>query len=215
MTVNSEVCSRLRDDIFAGVLSPGEKLTVSTLAKRYGVSPMPVRVALQELQGEGLISGEPNRGARVRVIDAEFVENVFDLRIAVLELLFHKCVRFISNADIERIETIQTQLEEAASSGDLDQVRLINRTFHSAIHAIARNPEAKMVVERNWILVDALRYKLGFREGRVREMNETHRSIIEALKRRDGQRAFALQKQSSELAKTELIDLVLAAKKDV
>ena len=62
------VAQRIRDDIVAGRLAFGDRLTIDALANRYEVSHMPVREALRELQGDGLVVIEPNRGARVRTI---------------------------------------------------------------------------------------------------------------------------------------------------
>ena len=57
---------RIRDDIIGWALRFGQRITIDALATRYGVSHMPVREALRELRGEGLVVIEPNRGARVR-----------------------------------------------------------------------------------------------------------------------------------------------------
>ena len=62
----------LRDDIISGSLPFGSRLRIDELATRYGVSHMPIREALRELHGEGLVVIEPNRGARVRSIDLSF-----------------------------------------------------------------------------------------------------------------------------------------------
>ena len=67
---------RIREDIVSGVLGFGERITIDALATRYQVSHMPVREALRELQGEGLVVSEPNRGARVRAIDVNFIDNL-------------------------------------------------------------------------------------------------------------------------------------------
>ena len=76
-TSKLDIGLRIRDDIVSGALRFGERITMDALASRYGVSHMPVREALRELQGEGLVQIEPNRGARVRSIDSSFVENLF------------------------------------------------------------------------------------------------------------------------------------------
>jgi DNA-binding GntR family transcriptional regulator len=207
-TAYSRAYHKLREEIFSGELKPGSKLTVSMLSQRYGVGTMPIRAALQELRGEGLIIGQPQRGAMVRPLDAQFVENLFDLRIAVLTLLYRRCVRFITNADLEDIEEVQTRLEAASNRGDFENVRRINYEFHRTIHRIAQNPEAANVIERNWILIDALRAQFGFGDGRVDAMNKNHRLIIAALYERDGAKAFELQRSSSEKAKAELVRLV-------
>ena len=57
----------IRQDIITGTLPLGTRLQIDALAVRYGVSHMPVREALRELRGEGLVTIEVNRGARERV----------------------------------------------------------------------------------------------------------------------------------------------------
>ncbi|MBK7081748.1 MAG: GntR family transcriptional regulator [Betaproteobacteria bacterium] len=72
MTVNKlDIGLRIRDDIIAGVLKFGERVTMEALAIRYGVSHMPVREALRDCGAKGLVVIEPNRGARIRTIDAK------------------------------------------------------------------------------------------------------------------------------------------------
>src|ERR1700710_2758739 len=78
---------RLRHDIIGGSLPFGSRLRINELASRYGVSHMPVREALRELHGEGLVVIERNRGARVRPIHLGFVEDLFDIRSAIETML--------------------------------------------------------------------------------------------------------------------------------
>ena len=91
MTTNKlDIGLRIRDDIVSGALRFGERITMDALSSRYGVSHMPVREALRELQGEGLVQIEPNRGARVRSIDSSFVENLFEIRTALEVMLVRR-----------------------------------------------------------------------------------------------------------------------------
>lgn len=208
MTLYSEVADRMTREIFMGGLKPGQKLVVAELEKAYGVSSMPIRAAIQELRAVGLVVGAPNHGVRVRAVDAEYVENAFDLRLAILALLYQRCVRFITNADIEEIEEIQRSLEENARRSKFDIVRECNLRFHRKIHGTARNPEAAAVVERNWILIDALRSQYGYTQESLKKLNRSHWGIIQALKRRDSDKAFEIQKQSSLRARDDLIALI-------
>lgn len=207
-TAHTLVCERIREEIFSGELPPGCRLTVASLAKRYRFSPMPIRTALQELRGQGLVTGEPRRGAKVRSVDAEFVSNVYDLRMAVLQLIYVRCVRFITNADIEELEGIQAELDEAAGRDDVTAVRHWNHVYHRAISRIARNPEAADVIERNWGLVDAMRSQYGFGPGRMRDANEIHHKVIGALRQRDAETAFEWARLSAERSRDDLVVLV-------
>jgi DNA-binding GntR family transcriptional regulator len=208
MTLYSDIANKLTREIFVGALKPGQKLVVAELEKAFGVSSMPIRAAIQELRAVGLVVGEPNHGVRVRAVDAEYIENAFDLRIAILDLIFRRCVRFITNADIELIEQIQDEMEESVRQSKLDLARECNLRFHRKVHETARNPEAAAVVERNWILIDALRSQYGYTPERLEQVNRSHRAIIEALKRRDADAAFESQRRSSKQARDELIEMV-------
>src|SRR4051794_25739219 len=77
------VVARIRADILRGIWRPDARLKVRDLAARYGVSPAPIREGLQQLQGEGLVVMEPQRGARVRRVDEQLVINIFDVREAL------------------------------------------------------------------------------------------------------------------------------------
>ncbi|MFT3864294.1 MAG: GntR family transcriptional regulator [Solirubrobacterales bacterium] len=74
------IAERLRDDIRAGRLSPGQRLVEAELTRRLEVSRGPVREALARLQSEGLVSIEPNRGASVRRMSRKDLEDLFWLR---------------------------------------------------------------------------------------------------------------------------------------
>src|SRR4051812_2768522 len=67
------VANRLRPDIIPGPWRPDARLKIRELAAHYGVSPAPIRESLQQLQGEGLVVMEPNRGARVRPITEQLI----------------------------------------------------------------------------------------------------------------------------------------------
>lgn len=80
-TATSErVAERLREDIRSGRLAPGQRLVEAELTRRHKVSRGPVREALARLQSEGLVTIEPNRGASVRRIGRQELEDLFWLR---------------------------------------------------------------------------------------------------------------------------------------
>lgn len=207
-TTYSRVRDQLRADILSGQFESGARLTVAMLQERYATSSMPVRVALQEMQGEGLVQMEPRRGARVRMVDEEYISNIYDLRIAVLGLLYPKAVRFITNAEIEEIEHIEDQVDAARERNELAAAWRAAYKFHERIHRIARNPEAYAVMERTYVLVNALRAKFGFGKGRLEDASRNHRRIVEALRERDAQTALSLAQQSADRARKDLINLL-------
>ena len=57
--------------ILEGELKPGERLRAEALAQRFGTSRTPIREALLQLEAQGLVEVEPNRGAVVRAFDRD------------------------------------------------------------------------------------------------------------------------------------------------
>src|ERR1700722_6638063 len=82
-----EVTRYLRDALMVGEFAPGERMAVYTLAKRLGVSTMPVREALVALASEGLLEAIPRRGFRVVKISTRGVEHIFAVHAFVAGLL--------------------------------------------------------------------------------------------------------------------------------
>ncbi len=136
-TASAAICDRVRDDIVAGNLSFGSRLTLDLLAARYAVGHMPVREALRQLQGEGLVVLTPNRGARVRAVDVEFVRNVFDLRITIEAMLARRAAERIEAGQVARLEALEGELEAAAARRDYASLLALNRRARIAPPALS------------------------------------------------------------------------------
>src|SRR5689334_21221403 len=79
----TSVYEMIREDIISGRLGPNERLKVADLAEHYQTSTNPVREALQQLPDEAFMLMEPNRGARVRPIDADFVRDIIEIEMLI------------------------------------------------------------------------------------------------------------------------------------
>ena len=75
---------QLQHAILEGVLKPGERLRAEALAQRFGTSRTPIREALLQLEAQGLVEVEPNRGAVVRTFDRDDLFDLYQVR-ALLE----------------------------------------------------------------------------------------------------------------------------------
>lgn len=192
----------LRDLILSGELPPGGKVTETGLAERLGVSRTPVRLALQVLESERLVSGEPNRGFMVRPITLQDVLSGFDVR-GVLEGL---ACRLLAEAGMRR--GVETQLKSCIERGDAacaagtldeDTARTwtqLNTEFHRVIIDATENQSlaaAHDLVCRHPLVGPASmafsRSRLDADFARIAASQNQHRMIFEAI--RDGQGARA------------------------
>lgn len=181
----SRVREKLREDILSGYFVSGERLKIAQLVERYNVSQMPIREALQQLQGEGLLIIEPNKGAHVRKVDKQFLESIYEIRQLIEVFLTVKCLENITEKDLRLLNQIQKKYEAAASKEDYTTCLQLNRRFHSTIYELANNMEGLQILEKHWQLINTLRLTYGFGSRRTTEVIKEHRAILSALEKGD------------------------------
>jgi len=199
------VCAQLRKDILAGLFDFGGRLKIDDLAARYATSHMPIREALRQLQGEGLVMVEPNRGARVRGIDAEFIRDIFDLRIALESMLARRAAERITPTQLAKLAAIEEELEARAAHRDYTAVLTANQAFHATINEAAGNVEAIRVLELHWNLIVALWGRHGYGTDRAAGVISDHRQLVVALRARDADGASILASAHAVKAKQEML----------
>ena len=118
---------RIRTGILSGEFAPGERLKQDELARRLGVSKIPVREALQRLSAEGLVAFEPNRGFEIRALDAEAAREIYGLREAVEPVLLSEAIPRQTIVDLARAEFSLSDDQMAGPAR--------NWAFHQALYA--------------------------------------------------------------------------------
>ena len=183
----------------------GGRLKIDDLAARYETSHMPIREALRQLQGEGLVTVEHNRGARVRNVDIEFIRDIFDLRVALEGMLARRAAERIDQAQLARLAAIEEKLEASAARKDFTAVLAANQAFHAVINEAAGNVEAIRVLEVHWNLIIALWGRHGYGTDRAAGVISDHRQLLVALRARDADGAVMLASAHAVKAKQEML----------
>ena len=175
----------LRNEIVSGVMAPDAPLGQDHLASRFGVSRMPVREAIWQLEALGFVTIEPNRRARVAPASrADFVE-IFDMRLVAECFAIRRAMPELSNARIDRAEAIQKQIEGASG----EQFGALNGAFHMMLYRAA--PQPRLLAHVAMLSNAADRYRSmtrtapSFREKSDRE----HYELLAACRSRDAEAA--------------------------
>lgn len=210
-TTAMEVAADLRARILRGEFAPGQRLKIDDVAALCAVSHMPVRVALQELEAEGVLDLYPHRGAVIRGVDARFVRNMLNLRAAVEVMLTEQCARLIDKSSLSDISGMVLDFEAAAARQDALAIVDANLRLHHAINRVADNPEALQVLGRGRLLIQALRVRFGYRPGRTDVVRAEHRALLRAIARRDERKAGEIARKHCEGARDELLALLDSA----
>ena len=193
-TTYSRVRERLRSDILSNKFKPGGRLKIADLVKLYNVSQMPIREALQQLQGEGLIIIEQHRGAFVREIDKKYVSNFYDVRRVIEVFLTLESMSNMTEQSLAKLRKLNESYIKATRKNDFQQAIKINTEFHTTIYKLADNEEAIRLIGGHWQLLNNLRASFGFKENRYQEVIKEHEAILKALEEKD---AKALEKAAT------------------
>ena len=138
-TLKSKVSRVLREAIQTGQLKPGQRLVEEEISQQLGVSRVPVREAIANLEQDGLVVRELGRGARVANPSETDVEEIYGLRLA-LELYSLKIA--FDEIRAKNLDTFQKLVEEMSASierEDFSNLMDVDLAFHETICKIAGN----------------------------------------------------------------------------
>ena len=197
-TTSSAVTQLLRQSLDQGRWASGVPLRQEEIAAEFGVSRVPVREALFQLQAEGLLQMVPNKGMYVRSVSAAELRELFRLRRLIEGDILADAAALHDAASINRLETVQAALDKARSVADW---LAGDREFHEALYAPAQRPESMAIVRRLRHQVDRYYFARLKPSTRAQAWHQEHHALIRAVRRRDG--AAAVKVLQAHLAETE------------
>jgi DNA-binding GntR family transcriptional regulator len=191
MVMAAPVSERLRDDILEGAFPPGERLIELQLTERYGVGRAAIRAALVELDAEGLVRREANRGATVRRISVAEAVEITEAR-GVLEGLVARLAAERAT-DVERagLRALIDEMAAAVAADDKLGYSKLNRTLHGRMREIARHRVADDLVANLRNRAAHHQFRLALMPGRASESLAQHGAIVDAVVAGDGEAAEA------------------------
>lgn len=189
--------ARIRAAIRDGSLAPGERLTETDLAARFGVSRTPVRQAIARLEAEGLLTHEARRGLAVTRPDHQQVVELYVMREVLEGAAARLAAQHASETEIAAMAEIIAREPEAF--GDAAALAGVNQRLHGLLYLAAHNRYLLRSLEQLSATM-ALLPTLLTRGGRAEAAHDEHRAIIEAIVARDGDAAEAAARRHARAA---------------
>lgn len=202
----------IRQAIVQGHYGPGERIKISEAAERFCVSAMPVREALRKLEGEGIVSISPNRGATVRPVDDKFIEDIYEVRTMLEIMILARCIEALTLAKLERLQGLIADHRAAVAAADIAGTLASARVFHTALFEIGGNREAERLFQRGWDTILALRLRFGYSRERLHHMALEFQQLIDALHRRDAREAEAVIRMHNRAGMEDLLDRIVESR---
>ena len=187
-SAGASVYELIREDIIEGRLRANERLIVTELASRHGTSTNPVREALQVLRGEGFVIIAPNRGARVRPIDQDFIRDISEIGVLIEPVLTRWFVGMATPDDIAELERLQALIEENNFADPLRHSEL-DTAFHTVMYQRHYNRHAAELWWKHREVLRAVGRRFNFTLARRAAVMREHRELIEHVKGQDADKA--------------------------
>ncbi|MPZ23402.1 MAG: FCD domain-containing protein [Dehalococcoidia bacterium] len=199
-----------RDLILHGDLKPGDWIRVDEWAQRLGVSPTPVRESLRQMEAQGLVRIHTHIGAQVRAYSVTDFSEVYRIRAALealaVQLALEKMTPQQTKTFASELLELNRTLAELIRDGAHEAARAMNKDFHWRICEAAESETLLMILDSLWITYPFDTLQLV--PGRAEEIAEEHADLIEAIGRRDSQRAANAMRHHLDTAATKLLESV-------
>jgi len=184
VTAQELVLQSVRRAILDGVLGPAERLRQEELADVFGTSRIPVREALRALEYEGLVKSEPHRGFTVTSLDADDIEEVYDLRILLEAHAVRLALPLLTDDDFEELETLFAEMQSVTEP---DQQLATRERFYLRLYSVTGRPRLVGLITR-------LRQEVArvLRWATITHSSSIHEQFYEAVRTGDAERAVTL-----------------------
>lgn len=139
MTKQQFVYESLREEILNGLLAPGERLLLTDLAARFGVSPIPVREALRLLEHEDLIEVLPHVRVAVKALPFEEALWAMELRLELEPVAVRDALPGLGAQELGRLQLALASMAATALPAQADEFLCAYNDFHDTLFASVRN----------------------------------------------------------------------------
>jgi DNA-binding GntR family transcriptional regulator len=197
-TASEQIAERLRDDIFSGKYHPGSKIKEKEISESMNVSRTPIREAFRILQSDGLVEISSNRGVQVKKITVEDVEEICELRTTLEIHCIKKIIKVINEDDFQKLQGIVKQTEDALSKKDYFSYYDYSINFHVYLTSLCENTRIHYTILNARNSMRCAQIVLDKDINFLRNSNEWHKKIIQALQVKDAAGCVKLIRQHLE-----------------
>jgi DNA-binding GntR family transcriptional regulator len=196
------IADALREAILRGIFQEGQSLRQDEIAAQFGVSRIPVREALRQLEAEGLVTLHLNRGAIVSALSPAEVQEIFEMRVALETTAIQLAIPQLQASDLEKAAAILDAIDQTT---DVVRVAKLNWEFHAALYLPANRPRLLATIKTLHVNID--RYvRVQMEEMKYQEKSQKeHYQLLEACRQEDAKTAVKVLTRHINTAGEELV----------
>lgn len=171
----------MRNAILQGQFSPGQRLIEADLTTQFNATRGAVREALVQLDGEGIVERERNRGARVRPISLEEAVEITEARAVLEGLCAAKAAAGMTPEERQSLREIGARMRVAVEGGDVVTYSSVAQELHTRVREVARQATVAGLLERLRYQSVRFHFSVAGLPGRPGVGLQEHLDVIEAI----------------------------------
>ena len=188
-SLRGRIYDQVRYDIINGRYQRGDNLVELKLAEEYGVSRTPIREALLQLEQEGLVSYEPNRGIIVQGISDQDIEDIYTIRKLIEGLAAYWAASRITPEEIKQMQEVIDLMEFYTGKNDVEKVTKLDAQLHNLILQASKSKPLQQALGSFMHYIQRARTFSLQTPGRPAQSFAEHKDILAALEAKDPEKA--------------------------
>jgi DNA-binding GntR family transcriptional regulator len=138
-TIKDQVYEVLKENILNGHYVPGQRIQELQIAEELKVSRSPVRSAINELIGEGLLESIPNKSVLVRRLSDKDIVDAYEFRLVIEKYAIAKTIEMLDDGISSRLREFRQSFIEHGDYADINAYFEIDTAFHDYLVSTAGN----------------------------------------------------------------------------
>jgi len=204
-SLRRRVFSLIENDILNGKYQSGDNLIESKLSEELGVSRTPVREAIRQLELEGLVKSIPNKGAVVKGISSQDIEDIYTIRMLIEGLAARWAAEKITAPEIKELHEAIDFEEFYTNKNDTAHLLVYDSRFHEIIYSASKSrPLTQMLSMFHHYIQRARNLSLASQTRAIKVLEE-HKAIYEAIAAHDADKAAQLATDHVRNARDNLL----------
>ena len=196
------IADALRQAILHGIFQEGQSLRQDEIATKFGVSRIPVREALRQLEAEGLVKFSPNRGATVTALSAAEVQEIFEIRVALETTAIQLAIPNLTESDWQRADAV---LEATDQANDVARWAELNWEFHATLYTAANRQRLLTMIKALHVNIDRYVRLQMVKMNYLEHSQKEHYQLLDACRQRDTKAAVGLLQQHIHVEGEQLV----------
>ena len=196
VTTSDKILVQLRQDIVAGEIAAGAKLSEVELAQKHAVSRAVIREALNRLEACQLIERKANVGARVVTLSAAALTELYQVREVLEGTAARLAAINMTDVEVNELQALLDTHSQQVQKNENYYQAAGDDDFHYRIILGSHNQHLiTMLLEGIYHLSRMYRVQFGMRGPRVKQAYEEHKQIVQAIANRDPELAELLMRR--------------------